>query len=29
VREKLGGEGASARAAQIVMEVIAPLQKTA
>ncbi len=29
VREKLGGEGASARAAQIIMEVIAPLQKTA
>ncbi|HSY75843.1 MAG TPA: lipid-A-disaccharide synthase [Bacteroidia bacterium] len=29
VREKLGGPGASARAAQIVAEVIAPLQKTA
>ncbi len=29
VREKLGGPGASAKAAQIVAEVIAPLQKTA
>ncbi|MGP8215279.1 MAG: lipid-A-disaccharide synthase [Bacteroidia bacterium] len=29
IREKLGGPGASAKAAQIIAEVIAPLQKTA